>query len=212
MRKKANTRMDNVQIENICDEFTLLFEDMEVVKASVALPEITDSTSKKIARINKFYSQALAWYKRYASNAVYREAVERYKRSVYEGWFFRPSEFSVSYSVANNEAGLLSIVRDISLSFGGSPDILRYADNWELKNGFPHYEIITDKQSIIRKCIEKAASGQYSWLFPNFRKAIRKNFNHENVFITPDGLSVFYEPLMIAAPQAGFVTFEGIKV
>lgn len=155
---------------------------------------------------------------RYASTALYRQAVREYRDSRSQHFPFRPYDAVMQYTLAWNRKGLLSLYRDqYEFTGGAHGNTLRSSDTMSLKTGariplsafFPRG---TDYRLLILRSVLKQAEENYrrepGIYFDDYRNLIVQNFNPESFYLTPAGLAIYYQQYEIAPYSTGIVVFS----
>ena len=95
---------------------------------------------------------------------------------------------------------------------GSALSVLRRGDTWDLCSGYPiPLSACFPRRSPIRKTLLSAAAEAIRrrpgpWR-ENWQLPLRRNFNRENFFLTPEGLRFFWQMYALAPAELGCPTF-----
>jgi len=169
------------------------------------------------AIINNQINMQISDYYMYVSIKLYDLAVETYKDSLANNFPFHPYEAYMEYKITYNQDGFLSLYIDKYEYTGGAHgNTVRSSDTWELCNGahIPLYcyfkpeanykELLIEE--IIRQADENMDTDTPPY-FEDYRKLIVENFNPLSYYLTPEGLSIYYQQYEIAPYATGIVVF-----
>ena len=207
--KKAEIKMRNY-------EQTYRYGNVDVMKLNIKYPVIMlhDNPDAQ-AVINNQIAVEVNEYHRYVSDTLYDQAVSYYKDSQENDYPFHGYEAYMEYVITYDDNCFLSYYYDKYEYTGGAHGTtLRSSDTFELCRGtkIPLYCYFRKGSNYRRKLIYeliKAADenlkenpGIY---FDDYQSLIAKNFNEDNYFLSPDGLSIYYQQYDIAPYSTGIV-------
>ena len=163
-----------------------------------------------IMEVNKFY--------KHVSGSMYNNAVDFYLDSLKHDFPFHGFEAYMEYNITYNENCFLSYYYDKYEYTGGAHGITnRGSSTYNLKNGriLPLSYLFKDgvdyKMLIIKEIVNQANQNleeNPSIYFDNYTELIYKTFNENQYFLTPNGLSVYFQQYDIAPYSTGIVVFD----
>lgn len=148
---------------------------------------------------------------------LYPQAVQDYKNSLLNGYPFNPHGAFLNYSVTYNENCVLSFYYDTYTYTGGAHGTtLRLADTYGLNTGreIPLSAYFQDKVNYRKKVLQiildeadKRNKEDPNLYFDDYRSLIKKYFNEQSYYLTPDGIVIFYGQYEIAPYAVGMPEF-----
>jgi len=169
-------------------------------------------------KINKFYRREACQFLRYAAIEVRKTAIESYLYAKKNNFPFFHYEATMNYTVTLNAACKLSTYIDQYQYTGGAHgNTLRSSSNWNLNTGFSlkleniFYEgenfvpLILDQ--IIRLAKEQVDQNPEIY-FDNYKELIVNNFKPNNFYLTPIGITIFYQQYEIGPYSSGIIEFH----
>lgn len=168
-------------------------------------------------RINNQIRMAVGEYFKYAANILYAQAVNTYKDSLENDFPFHNYEAYMRYTITYNDNCFLSLYADIYEFTGGAHgNTIRTSNTWNLCNGenielsyfFDPYtdyvHLIT--QEIIAQAEENLRENPGIY-FDNYKDLIIENFNPNSFYLSPNGITIYYQQYDIAPYSTGIVEF-----
>lgn len=162
-----------------------------------------------LSEVNDFY--------RYVSSSLYNEAVKYYLYSKENDFPFHGYETIMEYTITYNDNCFLSYYNDKYEYTGGAHGITtRSSNTFELVTGAKiplcyYFKEGTDYKLLLTQEIIKQANDRLKdnpgIYFDNYEELIMKNFNEDQYFLTPEGLSIYYQQYDIAPYSTGIVVF-----
>ncbi|MVB11486.1 hypothetical protein CAFE_22020 [Caprobacter fermentans] len=169
------------------------------------------------ARINSRFRQQGAEFSRYAAATLYRQAVRDYHSAQEHDYPFRTYDAVMKYEITLNQDCYLSSYRDrYEFTGGAHGNTIRASDTFSLKSGrrfsLSHFfapgqnyrRVVASK--ILRQAEENMRQNPGIY-FDDYKHLILKYFNPENYYLTPDGVTIYYQQYEIAPYASGIVTF-----
>lgn len=189
-----------------------------VLKYKIVYPEMIESifvVGKKA--FNEYYLDKARKAQKYAENELYKMAVESYEYSVQNNYPVMQYELVSEYTVTYNELCVVSLYTDEYVFTGGAHgNTIRTSETWNLKTG----KIITleelypnnpnFKTDIIREInlqIANEISLGNNIYFDDYAELVVKNFNPKSFYLTPLGVSIYYQQYDIAPYSSGILNF-----
>ncbi|MGI6151462.1 MAG: DUF3298 and DUF4163 domain-containing protein [Christensenellales bacterium] len=153
----------------------------------------------------------------YVSNDLFRQAVEGCREACQNGYPFNGYDAVQHFEITYNQQCHFSLYRDQYTYTGGAHGgTVRSSDTWSLKTGcrlplasfFPNKK---DYRAFLIGQITCLADQQMQQnpgiYFENYRELIRKYFDEQSYYLTPDGLAIYYQQYEIAPYATGIVVF-----
>jgi len=169
-------------------------------------------------KINKFYKQDACQFMQFAATELKKTATESYLYAKKNSFPFFPYEAVMKYVVTLNAACKLSTYIDQYQYTGGAHgNTLRTSVNWNLNtgmiiklgdifyNGEDFVPLILDH--MIQLANEQATQNPFIY-FDSYEELIAKNFNPDNFYLTPIGITIFYQQYEIAPYSSGIIEFH----
>lgn len=167
--------------------------------------------------INRQIQREIHDFAAYASQTLYKQAIEDYQQAQANGFPFHPHEALLQYEITYNLNCHLSLYRDAYTYTGGAHgSTLRASDTWSLKSGerlslsafFPPGE--NYKPLLLKEILRQANAAMQQnpgIYFDNYPALIREHFNEESYYLTPEGLAIYFQQYEIAPYATGIVVF-----
>lgn len=195
------------------------YNNKEMLTLSIRYPWISIPGNHNAQnRINNQISTQVNKYYKYASDKLYSQAVDGYKDSIKNNFPFHPYEAYMEYVPTYNENCFLSLYYDrYEFTGGAHGNTIRSSDTWELCRGtnIPLYCFFSPgvdyKSFLINEITRQAETDmklEPNIYFENYKSLISENFNPESYFMTPDGISIYYQQYEIAPYSTGIVVFN----
>ena len=196
----------------------LLYEKNTVVEIRLSLPFFSATGDRRAEKsLNRFYDFVTRALLRYGKSSLYNQAVARYKENVASGVPFRPSALRVSFFASHDGLNLLSVVLDRYEYDGGANGFtVRTAVNWHMPEGSPVMRLFPRgaNRHVLRECTaiarEQQRAGTHVY-FEGLTKNMRRYFQAEQSYVTPEGLTVFYQEVTISPHAEGTPAFTLTK-
>lgn len=192
-------------------------EDIPVLTATVSLPRPTDCSGRAARRIDRFYQLQARSYFRYCENWLFPKAAAEYRQALADSGPLPHYTADLTHQVTCCEHGIWSLHTDTRECLGGRAEVLRRGDTWDLRTGYPvPLSSFFPRRTAVRKLLLQTAEGEIlrqeaagvAQYHEKWRQALRRSFNRENYFVTPDGLCFFWQMYAIAPRAEGVPTFS----
>ncbi|MEL7647287.1 MAG: DUF3298 and DUF4163 domain-containing protein [Sedimentibacter sp.] len=167
--------------------------------------------------INNMINKQIKEYYDYVSTTLYKNAVEYYHDSQTNNFPFHVNEAIMEYNVTYNENCFLSLYKDkYEFTGGAHGSTLRSSDTWETCQGtyIPMYCYFykgTNYMNLLINEITRQAEqnldenpGIY---FEDYQNLIITSFNPDSYYLTPCGMTIYYQQYDIAPYSTGIVEF-----
>lgn len=199
-------------------EKELYYNGEVIVKYVIEYPEIVE-TPFQIGKekFNHYNREKALELKKFAEGEFYSQAKETYEYNKANGYPIMVYELINECNITYNMQNLLSIYFDEYTFAGGAHGAtVRKAQTWDLKLGLqiplhaffiknPYYQIDIVKQIIQQ--IEKQIEEGNNIFFPDYCKLVLDTFRMENYYLTPKGITIFFQQYDIAPYSSGIQTF-----
>ena len=192
-------------------------EGIPVLQAEITLPQPVEKDHRTARRIHRFYQLQGRSYLHYCEHWLAPKAAAACRRALEDGTPLPCYTARLTHRITCNERGIWSLHTDSEEFTGGRPLILRRGDTWDLTAGFPipltaFFPRHTPVRSYILKTAaaeirkqEEAGTARYA---ENWPQAMKRTYNRENYFVTPDGVVLFWQMLAIAPAAEGIPAFS----
>ena len=199
------------------DEYNKSFSynNTEMLKLTIKYPQISLNNKQAENRINAQINMEVSDYKRYAKY-LFKQAIKRYTESQTNSYPFFGHEAYMKYFITNNESCFLSLYYDrYEFTGGAHGSTIRASDTWELCCGTQlslssFFHPGSDyKRLLIDEMIRQAEviQGQQNIYFDDYKSLIIKNFDKDSFYLSPDGITIYYQQYDIAPYSTGIVEF-----
>jgi hypothetical protein len=194
------------------------YDNQTVLHMSVGYPKVQLSSNRLAqGRINGIIHSQVDRFVRRAEHDLFGDAVEDYRQARHNGYPFHSHEAVLNYTIAFNMNCHLSLYRDLYTYAGGAHgSTLRASDTFDLNTGarlplssyFGSYRFF--RQLLIEKITAQAdenMKGEPGIYFNDYAALIRRNFDERSYYLTPRGLTVYYQQYEIGPYATGIVVF-----
>lgn len=204
----------NISTEQNTLSDTMSYDGQNVLRYEIHYPQFDSKQFSKAAnRMNVYYFSRAAAFERYCRKKLFSMAVEQYRFSQQEGYPVMQYEAICDYEITYNDDCTLSMYADQYIYSGGANGTTtRSAQTWSLKNGrqLPLSRYVRDTKWLIGRIVSQIyaqiESGQGNY-FDDAEQNAEEEFDKDNFYLTPDGLTVFYQMYAIAPHSSGIVQF-----
>ena len=182
------------------------------VTESIKYPSF-ESTEEKFSslctKLSRFYSVIAAKYSSYARHGL----VKKISRN--PQLFSTPVNLSMNYTVTNISEKVLSVVIDLCFSRDGKIRMRRFSQVWDtdtakLLRAGSLFKLTMENKKTISDYIKKEAETyleKHNDCFDNALSKVQKHFCFNNCFITPNGISFYFDAGLLRAEKYGPVCF-----
>lgn len=197
---------------------TYLFDNIELISLSIKYPfVILNKAPNAQAVINNQIIKEVNEFFRYVSSILYNEAIKSYLYAKENNFPFHPYEAIMEYVVTYNNNCFLSYYYDQYTYTGGAHGMtIRTSNTFELvrgtmlplycyfKSGVNYKWLLT--QEIIKQANDRLKDNPGIY-FDDYESLILNTFNEDHYFLTPEGLSIYFQQYDIAPYSTGIVVF-----
>jgi len=169
-------------------------------------------------RINKFYKREACNFIHLTATEIRKTAIETYLYAKKNNYPFFSYEAIMNYTVTLNAACKLSTYTDKYQYTGGAHgNTLRSSSNWNLNTGLniKMEELFYNNEDFVPliidqiiKIAEKQIIQDSNIYFENYKELIVNNFNPNNFYLTPIGITIFYQQYEVAPYSSGIIEFH----
>lgn len=208
--------LQSLELETFSAQREWLAEGIPVLRAEIALPCPTDKRNRIARRIHRFYQLQGRSYLRYCENWLAPKAAADCRLALADSAPLPQYTARLTYRVTCNQNGILSLHTDSHEYSGGRPLVLRHGDTWDLAGGYPlpitaffpgrtpvRRQLLQTVSAEIRRQ-EAAGVARYREDWP---QALKRTFNRNHYYITPEELYVFWQMYAIAPAAEGIPAF-----
>ena len=211
-------RLTHLPTEPFTAEREWAVDGIPVLSASISLPRPVHRDSRTARRIERYYRLQCRAYLRYCENFLLPQVTAEYHAALDASRPLPAVHARLEHRITWQQDGLWSLYTQSSeRGLSSTPRLLvRRGDTWDLAAGYPvplqaffpdnrcwkkdllaaaEAEILRQEAAGIVRCHD------------NWRRALRRQFNPQNHYLTEDGLTFFYPMYAIAPPSAGIPTF-----
>lgn len=191
-------------------------EGVPVLTASVSLPQPVPMNDRVARRIHRYYQLQCRSFLRYCEGWLFPQAEAEYHAALASSAPLPQFRAELGYRTTYNGNGLWSLYtqsREVTLP--GRTLLTRRGDTWDLTTGYPAVlgsffpqargwkrQLLAAAEAEVQRQ-ERAGVARYH---EDWRRALRRQFNPRNYYLTESGLAFFY-PMYTIAPAV-----EGIPV
>ena len=192
-------------------------EGIPVLTATVSLPQPVPLDDRVSRRIHRYYQLQCRSFLRYCEGWLFPQAEAEYHAALAASAPLPQFRAELGYRVTRNEGGLWSLYtqsREVTLP--GWTLLTRRGDTWDLDAGYPvalsaffpqargwKHQLLAAAEAEIQRQ-ERAGIARYH---EGWRRALRRQFNSKNYYLTETGLSFFYPMYAIAPAMEGTPVF-----
>ena len=194
------------------------YNNIEILTLNIKYPIININDSPRAEEnINNQISMQVNEYIEYASITLYNQAINTYADSLKNNFPIHSFEAYMVYTITYNDNCFLSLYTDKYEYTGGAHgNTTRTSNTWELCTGqniylYCFFKPYTDyihmlKREIIAQAEENLKENPFIY-FDDYKDLIIKNFNPHSFYMSPDGITIYYQQYDIAPYSAGIVEF-----
>lgn len=209
-------RLQEMECRVLTAEREWTVDGIPVLRATVSLPRPGEEAGRAARRIRRFYQLQARSYLRYCENWLFPRAAAEYRHALEVSGPLPCCTAALTYRITCCQEGLWSLHTDSRECLGGRPEVLRRGDTWDLATGYPlPLTAFFPRREPVRRTLlalaeeeiarqEAAGIARYH---DKWRQKLRRSFNRENFFLTPEGLAVFWQMYAIAPAAEGIPTF-----
>ncbi len=189
-----------------------------LVHLSMTLPRVAGARpTPSLRRLQRHYQYLQRRFGGLTKNALCKSARKERERAQKGELPFVPYLADLQYTESFNAQGFVSLFYDRSVDMGGVKKVaLRGADTWDVRSGGPvtlsmffpeekHVEKMILNE-IVAQARRRTESG-VAFYFEDLRQNMKKHFDREQFYLTPQGLVVFYQPSTVTPAEYGVPEF-----
>ena len=193
----------------------LKYNNIEALELSIKYPKISLANTQAEDLINNQIMMEVSQFIRY-SRYLYKQAIKGYHEAQANDYPFHSYSAFMEYTVTYNENCFLSLYFDRYVFTGGAHgNTVRSSDTWELcygtklslssffKPGTDYKSLLIDEMIKQAEVIQQK-EGIY---FDDYKELIIKNFNEDNFYLSPLGITIYYQQYDVAPYSTGIVEF-----
>ncbi len=210
-------RLGALKTEPFAAEREWTVEGVPVLSAAVEVPQPEPAGDKVSRRIKRFYQLQCRSFLRYCERCLLPQAAAEYRAALSASRPLPTFRAELGYRVTYNEGGLWSLYTQSRETTGPGRTLLtRRGDTWDLAAGYPaalkdffpagaawKKELLARAAEEIQRR-ERAGAGRWR---EDWRRELRRRFNPQNFYLTPEGLAYFYPMYAIAPASEGIPVF-----
>ena len=209
--------IQQLEIETFSAQREWTVDGIPVLQADISLPCPTAPAGRIQRRIERFYQLQSRSYLRYCENWLAPKAAADCRQALQTSAPLPQYTARLTYHITCNENGIWSLHTDSHEFIGGKPLVLRRGDTWDLHTGyplpitsfFPHHALVRKQllQAAANEIRRQEAAGVscYDTAWP---QKLKRSFNRNNFFVTPELLCFFWQMYAIAPAAEGIPTFS----
>lgn len=192
-------------------------EDIPVLTASVTVPQPVPAADRVSRRIQRYYQLQCRSYLRYCERWLLPQAEAACREALAASTPLPCFRAELRYQVTYNQGGLWSLyTQSRETGTAGCALLTRRGDVWDLSGGYPvELSAFFPPRSGWRKMLLSLASEEIqrqeragvSRYHEGWRQKLRRCFNAQNYYLTPEGLAFFFPMYAIAPAAEGIPTF-----
>lgn len=217
--ERVETMPEKVNISSRTVGRELTYRNTPVLKYTYTIPVFLSSDRRvRTDKLNRYYENAAAAFVRYVRRTLWPAAVADYHNSVANGYPMNEYEAIRDYTLTYNEDCLISLYTDQYEYTGGAHgNTVRSADTWLLPQAerltlgqlFPadNTYLVRVELAVIDQIEAQNAAGTGAY-FDNYRELVPQTFNPAQFYLTPEGLTVYFQQYDIAPYASGIPTFR----
>ena len=198
-------------------EETLLYQHEPLLKYQIYYPQFTSVLFQKAAgHISRYYAAEAASFKQYCRHQLFRLAIREYEHAIRSGYPVRVFEAVLRFDVTLNQDCASSLYFDRYEYAGGAHgSTYRFSDTWNLQTGrrrpLSSFIIspISYRVDVIHSIVQQISGQQNDEqsYFDDYRKNTAKYFNPASFYLTPQGVTIYFQQYEIAPYASGIPTF-----
>lgn len=187
-------------------------EGVPVLRLTGTLPQPVGKPSRLTRRIQRFYQHQARCYLRYCQRFLLPLAEEAHRAALAASTPLPLCTAQLRYEVTCNQGGVWSLYTESREVCGSEVSAVRRGDTWDLAVGCPiPLSACFPRRCPLRKTLLSAAAeeirqrealGIARWR-EDWQLQLRRSFNRENFFLTPEGVCCFWQMYALAPAEMG---------
>ena len=211
-------RNEPVTADKVTIESTMEYKNTPVLHYKIEYPVFHHSHLQPILDyINHWYqSMAMGLQKNYET-VLYQSAIDLYNDTTNNHFPFHMYEAVSQYEIPYNQNSMISLYFDHYIYSGGAHgNTERRSETWDISNGqrislFQYAKDPADYQAEILNNIQKQIAHQIElgegMYFDEYPQLIYQYFDPESFYLTPEGITIYYQQYEIAPYASGIPSF-----
>ena len=205
-----------VTIEPRTVERTWTAEGLPAMTAKVTLPQPAVPADAFARRLRRYYQLQSRAFLRYCEKFLLPRAAGEIRAALAGSRPLPCFRAELTYQVTLQDARYLSLYTQSRETDPAGPAlVVRRGDTWDLSTGYPAplqtflpagrgwRKTALDQAAVELRRREKAGAGR---LRADWPRALRRGFNPQNFYLTPEGVVLFFPMYAVAPAKAGIVT------
>lgn len=210
-----NYDLTHLETEPLTAQREWVSDGIPVLQATVCVPRPVPAAGGIYRRIRRYYQLQCRAFFRYCQRELVPQAAAEYAAALSASRPLPSFHAELTYQVTYNQGGLWSLYTQSREAVPGGTLVVRRGDTWDLGAGYPVPAGSFFTGGSLRKTLLAAAESEIERRMAagagvyreDWRKALRRYFNPQNYYLTPDGLTFFYPMCSLAPASAGIPTF-----
>lgn len=191
-------------------------DGIPVLSATVSVPQPVSMSDRISRRISRFYQSQHRAYLKYCRRELFPKAEAEYRAALATSAPFTPFRAKLSFQITYQNPHFLSLYTQSCEETGAQKWCLRHGDTWDLASGYPvplssffapHSSWKRYLLNLAEESIERQEQMGLSQYHEHSKRLLKRYFNPQNYYLTPDGLAFFYPMYAIAPAFEGIPTF-----
>lgn len=192
-------------------------DGIPVLSAAVSIPQPAPCSDRLSRRFFRFYQLQSRAYLKYCQRDLLPQAAAAYQAALAISAPLPLFRAELTYQVTFQDSHFLSLYTQSAESDGQRVWHLRRGDTWDLAGGYP--VPLSDffpprspwKRQILEQVAEEIGKQEAAGIAQYHAhrwQELRRHFNPQNYYLTPEGLSVFFPMYAIAPASEGIPAFN----
>lgn len=166
-----------------------------------------------LALMNAYYLTRAKSYQRYLERELFPQAVEQYANALEHGYPVMVYEALVKYSLTLKNRCIASLYSDqYEFTGGAHGNTIRSAETWNLQKccRVKLRDLVgcgEDSKEILFPLLEEQIARSPEIYFDDYKTLLRKTFDENSFYCTPQGMVIYYQQYDIAPYSSGIRTF-----
>lgn len=208
---------DQLELETFTAHREWTVEGVPVLTAELSLPRPTDSSSRAVRRLERYYQLYARSYLRYCERWLFPQSAESCRLALETSAPLPQDSARLSHCVTCNGGGVLSLYTESTERCGGRTERRRHGDTWDLLTGYPiALNACFPRKSPWRKTLLRQAEGEAerreragaARYYEGWRRELRRCFNPEHFYLSDTELFWFYQLCTVAPSGEGIPVFS----
>ncbi|MCX7615350.1 MAG: DUF3298 and DUF4163 domain-containing protein [Clostridiales bacterium] len=209
-KQKVDTRTENRIVSSD--------DGKKLISIDLSLPSLP-ADSEATLNVNAYYDNVVEKYLAHAEYDLKPAALEQLKMNAEQGLVFHEYTLDSDYAVTLNTKEYLSISRELDYDTGGAnPGVTLNAETFQMSNGglmnlSDVFSVPKDTylnmifKEVISQIEAPGSKTDRSNYFENYKGLVKSSFDPADFYLSPEGITVFYQLYSIAPYAAGVQYF-----